>query len=288
MGRLRVVDEGTRGGSGAANHPEAIRSFGPVHRGADGLAAADRRDDPEPDRRLVLGPSSRARAGVASPFLLFPTPVAALAIFGLAFCAPIGAFANKLLGSHSPGDATSVLMTIALFWATFEIATMICNAVFGALVNDVVPQPVLGLFGGAFRALSLIAGVVFNHWLLGKAADHYTWIFIGIATLYGVGFSLMCWKVKEGSYPPPEPRGAPSVTATLSAVKGLLPRLLWAFVLLVALLVRRDLRRRVHAIQSLQLLLRATAQHGPFRLRRLHGGDVCDLDGGGDTARFTG
>ncbi len=52
-------------------------------------------------------------------------------------------------------------------------------------------------------ALSLIAGMIFNYWLLGRAENHPGWLFLGMAVLYGVGFTVMCIKVKEGEYAPP-------------------------------------------------------------------------------------
>jgi hypothetical protein len=73
---------------------------------------------------------------------------------------------------------------------------------FGGLVNDVVPQSVIGRFFGLFRALSLIAGMLFNFYLLGTAQTAYVWIFVGFGVLYGAGFTLMCLMVKEGEYPP--------------------------------------------------------------------------------------
>jgi MFS family permease len=90
----------------------------------------------------------------------------------------------------------------------FEVATIIANSVFGALINDVVPQPLLGRFFGLFRALSLIAAIIFNFGVLGKAETAYVWICIGIGALYGIGFTLMCLKVKEGEYPDVVPMDA--------------------------------------------------------------------------------
>jgi len=78
------------------------------------------------------------------------------------------------------------------------------DSVFGALINDVVPHHLLGRFFGLFRALSLTAGIIFNYWLMGKAEIYYVWMLCGFALLYAVGFTLMCLKVKEGEYPPPE------------------------------------------------------------------------------------
>src|SRR5690606_31590196 len=80
---------------------------------------------------------------------------------------------------------------------------VVANAVFIALINDVVPAEFLGRFQGLFRALSLMAGIMFNYWIFGHAESHYHWIFITIGTIYGLGFMMMCFKVKEGRYPPP-------------------------------------------------------------------------------------
>ena len=71
-----------------------------------------------------------------------------------------------------------------------------------------MPEAVLGRFYGLFRALGLVAGIAFFFKLMGVAEAHIAWVFLGIAALYGVGFSLMCWKVKEGDYPPPPAEGA--------------------------------------------------------------------------------
>lgn len=145
----------------------------------------------------------RGRWGRRIPFLIIPTPIAALSMVGLAFSPAIGEFLHRLLGGLSPGENPSILIVFGLFWTLFEVATVTANAVFFGLINDVVPKAVLGRFYGMFRAMGLIVAMVFNFWLFGKAETHYTWIFIGIGLLYGVGFTTMCFKVKEGNYPPP-------------------------------------------------------------------------------------
>jgi MFS family permease len=163
----------------------------------------------------------RGRWGRRIPFLLIPTPFAALAMVGLAFSPLFGESLHKMLGSHSPGLNQSTLLFFGLFWTIFGVSTVVANAVFGGLINDVVPAPVLGRFYGAFRALSLIAGIMFNYWLFGKAEAKYFWVFLGMGALYGVGFSLMCLKVKEGQYPPAAPSGpVPGIGAFLVAAKS--------------------------------------------------------------------
>jgi len=43
--------------------------------------------------------------------------------------------------------------------------------------------------------------MIFSFWMLGIAETYYVWIFLGMGAIYGVGFTLMCFKVREGEYP---------------------------------------------------------------------------------------
>jgi MFS family permease len=158
---------------------------------------------------MILGPiisyksdRHRGRWGRRIPFLLIPTPVAVAAMVGLAFSPILGGMLHHAMGGRW-NASTCVLCSLGLFWAMFEVSAITANSVIGALINDVVPQPLLGRFYGFFRALSLIAGILFYLWGFGKAEVYYTWIFLGMGALYGLGFTLMCLKVKEGEYPPP-------------------------------------------------------------------------------------
>jgi len=70
----------------------------------------------------------------------------------------------------------------------------------------VVPRELLGRFYGLFRAISLIDGIIFNFWLTGKIPTHYTLMFVTIGAFYGCAFMWVCFRVKEGEYPPPGPK----------------------------------------------------------------------------------
>lgn len=173
---------------------------------------------------MILGPIVscksdvfRSRWGRRIPFLFIPTPVAFLAMVGFAFSPALGQSIHTILGVYSPGLHACVLGLLALFWTTFEVAAIIANSVFGGLVNDVVPKEVCGRFFSIFRAISLIAGIIFNYWLFGKAEENMTAIFLGIGILYGGGFTMMCLKVKEGQYPPPPP-DAPGTKGALGKI----------------------------------------------------------------------
>lgn len=146
----------------------------------------------------------RGRWGRRIPYLLVTSPVATLAMYGLAFSPVIGAWVNSHLGL-GPGRLNfTIILVMGLSWTVFEFATVTANAVFGGLINDVVPRELIGRFFGMFRAVSLLSGMLFNYFLIGHAAEFFRPILVGIGTLYGAGVMVMCLMVKEGDYPPPE------------------------------------------------------------------------------------
>ena len=51
------------------------------------------------------------------------------------------------------------------------------------------------------------AGALYGLFVFKYAEDYMHWVFTGFALLYLFGFSLMCWRVKEGEYPPPDDLG---------------------------------------------------------------------------------
>ena len=184
---------------------------------------------------LFLGPiisvksdRHRGRRGRRIPFLLVSTPLAALGMIGIglspviagqlhALLQPgsgIGAALHGLMAQGPAGQRAFEFLSsetavsvacFAVFWSIFEIATIVAQSVFGGLLNDVVPRELLGRFFGLFRAVSLVDGMVFNFWIMGWVPTHFTVILIIVGLTYGTAFLWMCFKVREGTYPPPEP-----------------------------------------------------------------------------------
>ena len=163
----------------------------------------------------------RSRWGRRIPYLLVPTPVAALAMVGLAFSGDFGRWAHQAAGPRGLSANAFSLLYFGTCWTLFESCVVVAGAVMGALINDVVPRPVLGRFYGLFRAVSLIAGMIFNFWAMGHADVHYRAILIGMGVLFAVGFTVMCLTVREGAYPPPQPVAADALASgrRLAAVK---------------------------------------------------------------------
>jgi MFS family permease len=173
---------------------------------------------------LVIGPivstwsdRHRGRWGRRIPFLVATTPVVTIGMVGLGLSIDLGRLLNASLGGNPELLHLHTMCVVGVFWAIFEIGALTANGVFGALINDVVPREMLGRFFGVFRAVSLATGVLFNYKIIGHAEEHFREIFIGIGVLYAAGLLLMCLKVREGDYPPPEPRnpadGPPFVAA---------------------------------------------------------------------------
>ncbi len=162
---------------------------------------------------MLLGPiisvrsdNHRGRFGRRIPYLLIPTPIAAAAMVGMGYTPQLAELLSAALGTTAPDPLTCRLIVFGALWTFFEVFTVIANAVFVGLINDVVPQAVIGRFFALFRIVSLGAGIIFNTFLMGHAEENYKIIFLSLGLLYGLGFTLMCLFVKEGDYPPPAPK----------------------------------------------------------------------------------
>jgi MFS family permease len=171
---------------------------------------------------MVLGPvisyrSDRHRSprGRRIPYLLIPTPLCFLGMVGLAFGPEIGMWLHPALEkawrlvasvyTSTPREWTvnaSILTTIAICWTLFEIFAIMTVIIYNALVADVVPRSVMGRFFGLFRVISLADGIFFMLVLIQYAEAHYKLIFCAVGALFATSFTLMCFMVTEGEYPP--------------------------------------------------------------------------------------
>jgi MFS family permease len=162
----------------------------------------------------------RGRWGRRIPFILLSTPFVSLSMVGLGFSPTIGKAIHDALGPNAPSVNACTLSTLGFFWVIYDIASIVGAAVFGGLVNDVVPRSVLGRFFGLWRAVSLLAGVVFNTYLMNGAKQHYLEIYVGMALLFGFGWGFMCLRLKEGEYPSPPPPGPHGALGFFYAARG--------------------------------------------------------------------
>ncbi len=144
----------------------------------------------------------RSRFGRRIPFLFVSTPIASLAILGLASASSMGLWLHLILGEFSPGKFACFLSFFTFCWIGFEVAAIVSNTLFLALINDVVPKEVLGRFFGLFRIVSIAVGIFFNFFVMESAEEHLQSILTYLAIIYGIGFTVMCLRVRECPCPP--------------------------------------------------------------------------------------
>ena len=178
-----------------------------------------------------LSDRHRGRWGRRIPYLAFTTPFIVVGAWGLGFSPYLGQWLFDLMKDVGWFNGLCVslfgsaftytkacVIAFAVFWASLDFGATLAGALSGALINDVVPKSLLGRFFGFNRALSLLAGILFNYFLMGKVEAHFLAIFLGIGAVYGAGLTLLCTKVKEGTYPDPPP--APSYGSAAGRVFG--------------------------------------------------------------------
>jgi maltose/moltooligosaccharide transporter len=147
----------------------------------------------------------RGKFGRRIPFMLFTVPLVAMALCFMAFSTELGALLHPLLGGVTGLSAAAVTIgVIAIAMGLFKFSDMFVNTVFWYFFNDVVPQSVMARFLSLFRIVGASAGVIYNYFIFQYALTHLRFIFLTVAVLYLVGFTLMCLLVKEGQYPPPD------------------------------------------------------------------------------------
>ena len=127
---------------------------------------------------------TRTRYGRRVPFLLAASAICALGMLGLAF-------------SHG-------VVGLAVSWTVFEMATIVGNVLLIALINDTVPQHILGRFFGLFRIVSLATGAGFFGLLFRNDLTTVLQpLLLGITAAYLAGMLVLCWRVREPDYGAP-------------------------------------------------------------------------------------
>lgn len=148
----------------------------------------------------------RTRWGRRIPFLAAVTPFIVLSLCAIPFAPDVAAGVGRLAGLPEGSGALLVTVMFALAVSSYTLLNMVCSGCYTFLLPDVVPGQFMGRFMSLFRIFGFGGLFVFNYFFLGFASTHMKEVFIGVAFIYGLGFSLVCWKVKEPAYPPPTDR----------------------------------------------------------------------------------
>ncbi len=173
----------------------------------------------------------RGRRGRRRPFLMVAAPVGCAALIGLAFSPALGAAADAMLGTWSPGARMCRLAAFGLFWTVFDCAALCALSLFTGLVNDVVPFGWLGRFYALFRIVGLGAGIAFHSWIFALTDHHLAAILAGTGAVFGACILAMCLAVRE----PPAPAALAAAAARSRGLpEGFMtPPILWAIAMFV-------------------------------------------------------
>jgi maltose/moltooligosaccharide transporter len=149
----------------------------------------------------------RTRWGRRIPVLFWVTPFVTLFLALTPFSPELAAWLGGIpvikdwLHLLPVAPVIVVFGLLVLLYRAVQTATNVC---FFGLVRDVVPITHMGRFLALFRVFGAIGNAIILYWLLGMVETHSKHIFVGIAVLNFIGFSLLCWFVREGNYPPVE------------------------------------------------------------------------------------
>jgi Na+/melibiose symporter-like transporter len=147
----------------------------------------------------------RSKWGRRIPFLAGATPFLVLFLILLGYSEPISRWVQSTMLNGKGSSMAVVLVVIGVLMVCFQFFNLFITSIYYYLFNDVVPHAFLARFMALFRIVGTCAGGLYNYFVFKYAYTHMQEIFLGAAVLYLIAFTMMCWKVREGDYPPPPP-----------------------------------------------------------------------------------
>ena len=148
---------------------------------------------------------TRTRLGRRIPYILYTAPFLVLFAMALGFSDDIIAYCKSTFSPDSTlGPFTIALVIIGFLTVGWSFFNEFVGTVYYYLLPDVMPRHFLGRFQGASQIAGTLLGIAMNTWVGPHQLTHIKAIHVGVSILYFVGFGLVCWRVKEGQYPPVE------------------------------------------------------------------------------------
>ena len=153
---------------------------------------------------------TRSRHGRRIPYLTWSTPFVGVFLVLIGYYDSLtglltgGADHVKFLGVNLSAT-TMALLVFAILFVMYDFANNFVGTVYWYLFNDVVPERLLSQFLSFFRIVGTLAGMIYSKFIFPHALEHFRVMFVLAGIVYVGGFMLMCYMVREGSYPPPPP-----------------------------------------------------------------------------------
>jgi len=165
----------------------------------------------------------RSPYGRRRPFLLVATPFFAFFLILVPFMPDFAYYLSRNFPvvctiKHAMGiEMNGTALMIGLCGMVAGVFNAVVLAIFSYLYWDVVPENLLGRFNALSKNIALIAMLIWSFFIYGQAEHHTKWVYAGTAVFSLAIYLLSVWKVKEGEYPPPEPRSSTSPFAPIHA-----------------------------------------------------------------------
>ncbi len=156
--------------------------------------------------------------GRRRPFLLVATPFCALFLAGIPFMPDFFHYLAKipiLTAFAGAGHVNGVILFVGLCYFVYAVFNSVLQALFSYYFWDVVPVAMLGRFTALTKVVSTVVNFVWNYYFFGLAETHMKSIFVGCALCFATVYLVTLWKVKEGSYPAPQPRKKGNIFAPI-------------------------------------------------------------------------
>ena len=178
----------------------------------------------------------RSKYGRRRPFLFWAAPPLALLTMAIPYMPELGHYLTRYpaltafwnhLGINGP------VFCIGVCFVFFNIFNFVIMSLFIYYWWDVVPEEVLGRFNGLSQIVGKAATFLFLYFLYGYGEFHLKQLTFGLGFFFLVFYLVSTWRVKEGEYPPPEPRkGGDGFWVTVKTYFNdcyTKPRYLWIF-----------------------------------------------------------
>lgn len=149
----------------------------------------------------------RGRHGRRIPFLFFVTPCTVFTLICIGWAPEISQYLYSAVPSVRMVSAASLtLILLGMLTVSWHFFNMVLVNVFRFLQKDVIPEEVTPRFLSYFQIIGTVATFIFSWYIFPHVLEERKLVCTGIGIIYLVAFLMMCFGVKEGKYPPPQPR----------------------------------------------------------------------------------
>lgn len=146
---------------------------------------------------------TRSKLGRRIPYILYTTPFLVIFAAAIGFSDDIIRYAKTAVPETWAISPLMVgILVIGVLTVGFSFFNEFVGTVYYYLLPDVMPRHFIGRFQGISHMAGTGSTILINMYLVPYQLTHMKAIHVGIAILYFVGFGLVCWRVKEGQYPP--------------------------------------------------------------------------------------